>query len=71
MEVNTELESRRTILKEFINNKHSLKSHLVLYLLLSLLYAIPCLILTIILSLKIAAVLSYCSLQKRELRQRD
>lgn len=45
VEVSTELESRRTIIEDFINNKHSPKTHLVLNSLLSPLYAIPCLIL--------------------------
>lgn len=35
IEVNTVLESRRTILEDFINNKRSLKTHLVLNSLLS------------------------------------
>lgn len=67
IEVNTVLESRRTILEDFINNKHSLKTHLVLNSLLSPLCTIPCLILTIILRLKKC----YCRLQKKESRQRN
>lgn len=50
VEVSTDLESRRTIIGDFINNKHLLKTHSVLNSQLNPLYAIPCLILTIMLS---------------------